>query len=68
MKTVTSATVFSDAVGMRVSVTYSEIDETTGRIISDNVRIDRVITDATAKKNAAKVIEYAQTFVDALEV
>lgn len=68
MKTVTSATVFSDAVGMRISVTYSEIDETTGRIIADNVRIDRVITDATAKKNASKVIEYAQTFVDALEV
>lgn len=67
IKTVTSVTVFGDAVGMRMSITYSEIDETTGKIISDNKRIDRVITDKTAKADIAKVEDYAQEFIDAIE-
>ena len=46
MKRITSATVFSDAVGLRLSATWSEIDENTGLIVSDNQRFDRVITDA----------------------
>lgn len=59
MKIVTSATVFNDAVGVRLSATYSEVDDDTGRIISDNQRYDRVITDTTVKGYAAKLIEYA---------
>lgn len=59
MKIITSATVFNDAVGVRLSATYSEIDETTGHIISDNMRLDRVITDANAKAAAQELINYA---------
>lgn len=59
MKIITSATVFNDAVGVRLSATYSEIDDQTGRIISDNQRFDRVITDAAAKTNAQALLEYA---------
>ena len=59
MKIVTSATVFNDAVGMRMSATYSEIDEATGRVISDNNRFDRVVTDADAKSAANILIDYA---------
>ena len=67
MKTVTSTTVFNDAVGMRMSITYSEIDETTGQVTSDNKRIDRVVTDKTVKSTAGDLIDYAQDFVDSLE-
>ena len=59
MKIITSVTVFNDAVGMRMSATYSEIDETTGRVISDNNRFDRVITDANARTAAQDLISYA---------
>jgi hypothetical protein len=59
MKIITSVTAFQDAVGMRMSATYSEIDDETGRIISDNKRFDRVITDAEAKANARALLEYA---------
>ena len=59
MKIVTSVTVFSDAVGMRLSATYSEADEDTGRVVSDNNRFDRVITDAEAKAQAQNLLEYA---------
>lgn len=59
MKIITSVTVFNDAVGMRMSATYSEIDDATGRIISDNQRFDRVITDADAKVAAAALLDYA---------
>lgn len=64
MKIVTSATVFQDAVGMRMSITYSEVDETTGKVIGDNKRIDRVITDSSAKSVANSMLDYAQQFVD----
>ena len=38
MKTVTSVTLWNDAVGKRMSVTYSEVDEATGRVTKDNLR------------------------------
>lgn len=60
MKIITSVTVFNDAIGMRMSATYSEINETTGRVISDNNRFDRVITDETIKTNANALLEYAR--------
>jgi hypothetical protein len=59
MKIVTSVTVFNDAVGMRMSATYSEIDESTGRVISDNNRFDRVITDNEMKTDAEALLAYA---------
>jgi len=59
MKIITSATVFNDAVGMRLSATYSEIDEATGRVISDNNRFDRVIIDADARAAAQELVTYA---------
>jgi hypothetical protein len=59
MKIITSVTVFNDAIGMRMSATYSEIDEATGRVISDNNRFDRVITDKDAKGAANSLIDYA---------
>ena len=59
MKIITSVTVFNDAVGMRMSATYSEVDDETGRIISDNKRFDRVVTDNTAKADAQALLDYA---------
>ena len=67
MKTITSATVFNDAVGMRLSATYSEIDEATGRIISDNKRFDRVITDTAVKGYAESILAYASDNIPNLE-
>lgn len=67
MKKVTSIGVFDDAVGKRMTATFSEIDERTGKIISDNKRIDRVVTDETAIAHANALAAYAQQFVDAAE-
>ena len=64
MRIVTSIGIFNDAVGKRMSITYSEVDETTGKIISDNKRIDRVVTDQDAIEHANALAEYAQQFVD----
>lgn len=59
MKIVTSATVFRDAVGMRLSYTFSEVDES-GHIISDNNRANKVLTDATEVQTANDLIRYAK--------
>lgn len=59
MKIVTSATVFRDALGMRLSYTFSEVDEETGKIISDNNRANRMITDSDAQTAAEAVLAYA---------
>lgn len=67
MKTITSVTAFQDAVGMRLSATYSEVDDATGKIISDNKRFDRVITDTAARKAANNLISYAQDLIDSME-
>lgn len=64
MKVVTSITLFNDAIGLRMSASYSEIDDTTGQVISDNKRIDRVVTDKSAKDANAVFVEYAQGLIN----
>ena len=64
MKIATSATLFTDAVGMRMSVTFSEVDDETGKIISDNNRMTRVVTDADAKQLANEILAKAQEYVE----
>jgi len=56
--------VTSTTVGTRVSITYSEVDDTTGKIIADNKRIDRVITNRDTKQLMQSVLDSAQEFVD----
>lgn len=65
MKVVSSVTVWSGAIGDRVSITYSDIDETTGKVLSDNNRMDRIITNQEAKEATATLKEYAQNLIDA---
>lgn len=65
MKIVTSVTMFNDAIGKRMSVSYSEINDVTGQIVSDNKRIDRVVTDQKFIGLADELKAYAQEFVDA---
>ncbi len=67
MKIVTSIGLFNDAIGKRISITYSQVDDQTGQVISDNNRIDRVVTDQTALAHANAIAEYAQQFVDSAE-
>lgn len=64
MKIVTSATVFRDSLGMRMSYTYSEVDDETGKIISDNNRANRLVTDPDAIENANAVLAYAQSSLE----
>lgn len=67
MRLVTSVTVWNDAVGKRISVTYSEIDETNGKVTADNKRVDRVVTDKEQKTKLDEALDIAQEFVDRLE-
>lgn len=64
MKTATSATVWNDAVGKRMSITYSEIDEATGKVISDNNREDKVITVKAEKDLVESLLELAQSKIE----
>ena len=66
MKKVTSVTIFDDAVGTRISLTYSEISDD-GKITADNKRLDRVITDSDALSAAASLKSYAQAYTDKAE-
>lgn len=67
MKIVTSVTGWNDSVGKRLSITYSEVDDATGKIITDNKRTDVVVTDKSAKSTIDALIDFAQEVVDAQE-
>ena len=66
IKKVTSVTSFNDAVGKRMSITYSEIDEETGQIFSDGKRVDRIILDAADIEKVDAVEELAQAIIEAI--
>lgn len=63
MKIVTSVTLFNDAVGLRISITYSELDAS-GNIVSDNKRLDRIVTDSGVQSMATDLKAFAQTIVE----
>lgn len=63
MNIVTSIGLFDDAIGKRISLTYSQIDDA-GKIISDNKRIDRVVTDTTVIENINAVKAYAASLIE----
>ncbi len=67
MKKITSVTVWNDSTGTRLSVTYSEIDETTHRILSDNIRENYVLVGEEEISTASAVTALAQSFLDTSE-
>ena len=66
MKIATSVTVFQDAVGIRLSATYSVVDDN-GKIIEDNKRANKVVTEPEARNLALSMIDYAQNFINTLD-
>lgn len=64
MLKVTSITLFNDAIGLRMSATFSEIDDSTGQIKADNKRVDRVVTDPDSIQSAGELFALAQNLVE----
>ena len=67
MKTITSVTIFNDAVGLRLSASYAEVDEATGEIMADNKRFDRVVTDASARAASDSLFRHARALLGEAE-
>ena len=67
MNKVTSVTFWNDAVGKRLSITYSEIDDTSGKIVRDNYRMDRVLVDKDAISACDSIADVAQAFIDSMD-
>ena len=63
MNKVTSVTVWEDSAGTRLSVTYSEIDEETRRIVRDNIRENYILLDNEEIATAEAVVDLAQSIV-----
>lgn len=64
MNKVTSITGWNDSVGKRLSITFSEIDETTGKILADNKRTDIVVTEKAAEELIDGLLSFAQDIVE----
>lgn len=64
MKIITAVSVFEAAMGLRMSAVYSEVDDKTGRILSDNNRFDRVVMDKDIQAKARELLSYAGTLLD----
>lgn len=64
MKIITAVSVFEAAMGLRMSAVYSEVDDETGRILSDNNRFDRVVMDKDIQAKARELLSYAGTLLD----
>lgn len=66
MKLATGVTIWNDAVGKRMSIMYTEVDEATGKIVSDNNRLDRVITDPNVADDMTAVMQAAQGYIESM--
>ena len=66
MKKATAITFFNDSVGKRMSMVYSEIDEKTAKIVSDNKRTDIVVTDKDVLAAMGTIETYVQNYIDTI--
>ena len=57
MVKITSYTAFESAEGLRLSYTFSEIDEN-GDIIKSNIRRDMIVLDRNLKKELNDIFDY----------
>lgn len=65
MKNIVSSFATVNANGtQRISITYTSVDETTGKIVEDNKRTNRVVLDEDALAHIDALMEYAQGIVD----
>ena len=67
MVKITSYTTFESAEGMRLSYTYSEIDEQ-GNILKSNIRKDMIVIDRALKKELNDVFDFLAEREEQLEV
>lgn len=67
MKKVTSVTVWNDSNGRRLSVTYSEIDEKTYRVVQDNARENFIVVGDNEIEKTDDVLSLAQSIIDSQE-
>lgn len=50
-----------------MSMVYSEIEEKTAKIVSDNKRTDIVVTDSEVLSVMATIETYVQNYIDTIE-
>ena len=50
-----------------MSMVYSEIDEKTEKIVSDNKRADIMVTDSEVLSAMATIETYVQNYIDTIE-
>lgn len=63
MKRITSVTILTTAEGKRLSLTFSEIDDS-GNIIKENERANRVVVDGNALGIISELEDFAQGIVE----
>lgn len=61
MKKLTSFTAHVTAEGQRISYTYSEIDEITGKLISQNTRENFIVMDENVQVHIDEINNYIQS-------
>lgn len=63
MKKVTSMTVLTTAEGKRLSLTFSEINDS-GDIITENKRVNKVVINSNALEQISSLEDFAQSIID----
>lgn len=58
MKRVTSITTHTTAEGQRISFTYSEIEDTTGKLVAQNVRENFIVVDPDVQGHIDALTSY----------
>lgn len=64
IKQLTSVTMHTTSEGQRISYTYSEINEETGQIISENNRESRIVLDTEANAEVLGHIAGIKSYVE----
>ena len=63
IKKITSTTILTTGEGKRISITYSEIDET-GNLVSENNRLNRIIVDDEILEMVEKLESFAKGIIE----
>ena len=64
MKNIKSIAIASDGNLKRLAITYDEIDAETGKVVNQNVKVNRVVTDTDVLADIVEIETFAQQIID----
>jgi hypothetical protein len=63
MNNVKGYAIATDGAMKRIAITYDVVDDTTGKVVNSNIKVNRIVTDSSVLEHIAYLDSYCKEVV-----